>query len=805
MLKLKDFRSTAKGLPDLLPYAALIAPGIVLNKDGSFLAAWGCKGQDTASSTDDELAYVSAQANNALKLLGNGFIVHMDAVRSPHRAYSKPEKSHFPDAVSQMLDDERRAFFSKDTCYTTSQVLCLSYKPNTLSMKVAGRAQNEAYSQHKVLEKGLKTFQHTLQEFEEILSTVLDMERLGEYSEIDEYGREVTYSDLLSHLQHCLTGELHPVRLPDVPMYLDAILGSEELLGGIAPRLGNKNLAVLSIDGLPQESRPAMLAMLDALPLPYRFSSRFICLDQFEAKKEADSYRKGWKQQVHRFIDQFLNNPNARVNRDAAAMVEDAEQGIEDIQSNFVGAGYFSSCIILMHEDAQALAESAREVRRMMQTLGFGCRIETINALEAWLGSHPANGYANLRRAFIHTLNLADLLPLSSVWAGRAFAPCPFYPSDSPPLSVVLTDGATPFWLNLHVGDLGHTFIGGPTGSGKSTLLGHLAWQFRRYANSSVFVFDKGMSMYALCRAVGGTHYNIGNSGQLSFAPLQYIDTKEEMAWAEEWIETLAAMQGLALLPGHRVSVHQAMENLHTNPKEMRSLSDFVNILQDVKLKEALQHYTLKGAMGHLLDARADTLGIDNFMVFEIESLMNMGDKNLIPVLLYLFQRIERALKGQPALLILDEAWVMLGHKVFKEKIREWLKVFRKANCAVVMATQSLSDAADSGIFDVIVQSCPTQIHLANHAARQDSQKALYYKMGLNERQIEIIAAATAKRDYYINTPIGRRLIQLGLGAKELAFTGVSDKENIARIDKLIELHGPEDWQTQWLKERRAV
>ena len=85
-----------------------------------------------------------------------------------------------------------------------------------------------------------------------------------------------------------------------------------------------------------------------------------------------------------------------------------------------------------------------------------------------------------------------------------------------------------------------------------------------------------------------------------------------------------------------------------------------------------------------------------------------MGDRNLIPVLLYLFRRIEKRLTGEPSLLILDEAWLMLGHPVFRDKIREWLKVLRKANCAAVLAPQSISDADRSAIIDVLKEICPT-------------------------------------------------------------------------------------------------
>ena len=471
-----------------------------------------------------------------------------------------------------------------------------------------------------------------------------------------------------------------------------------------------------------------------------------------------------------------------------------------------MGAGYLTSCIVLMDHDLERVQEWARELRRTLQTLGFGCRIESINALEAWLGTHPGNTWANIRRPLVNTLNLADLLPLASVWAGAPSCPCPFYPIDAPPLAVLTTDGQTPFWLNLHFGDIGHTLIFGPTGSGKSTLLALLAAQFRRYKNARIFAFDKGLSLFPLCHGAGGSHYNIGESSSLSFAPLQRIsESEEEFAWAADWLESLLALQGVTVTPANRNAIHIALDSLRTAPEHMRSLTDFCHRLQDLSLKEALRHYTEAGAMGRLLDARTDNLGMAAFTVFEVEELMNLGEKNLVPVLLYLFRRIEKALTGQPTILLLDEAWIMLGHPVFRGKIREWLKVMRKANCAVILATQSLSDAKNSGILDVLTESCPTKIFLANLTARQDVQAALYAGMGLNDRQIEIIATATPKQDYYMVSPAGRRKVQLALGRATLAFVGASDKESLARIRELSAEYGPDGWQEQWLKERHAV
>ena len=180
---------------------------------------------------------------------------------------------------------------------------------------------------------------------------------------------------------------------------------------------------------------------------------------------------------------------------------------------------------------------------------------------------------------------------------------------------------------------------------------------------------------------------------------------------------------------------------------------------------------------------------------------MNLGEKFALPVLLYIFRRIERNLKGQPAVIILDEAWLMLGHPVFREKIREWLKVLRKANCLVLMATQSLSDAANSGILDVIVESTATKIFLPNIYARDEDTAALYRRMGLNARQIDILASAVPKRQYYYVSEQGRRLYDLAIGPLALSFVGATDKDSISKI-KNIEAKFGKEWVGEWLSSR---
>jgi type IV secretory pathway VirB4 component len=265
------------------------------------------------------------------------------------------------------------------------------------------------------------------------------------------------------------------------------------------------------------------------------------------------------------------------------------------------------------------------------------------------------------------------------------------------------------------------------------------------------------------------------------------------------WIDTILALNGVDTTPAQRNEIGNAIMSMYASGA--RTLSEFSVTIQDEVIREAIRQYTVDGSMGHLLDAEEDGLLLSSFTTFEIEELMNLGQKFALPVLLYLFRRIERSLKGQPSAIILDEAWLMLGHPTFRAKIREWLKVMRKANCLVLMATQSLSDAANSGILDVIVEATATKIFLPNIYARDEDTAALYRRMGLNARQIDILATALPKCQYYYVSEKGRRLYDLALGPLALAFVGASDKESLATIRSLETRFG-DQWVQEWLAGR---
>jgi len=500
--------------------------------------------------------------------------------------------------------------------------------------------------------------------------------------------------------------------------------------------------------------------------------------------------------------DSFNFGTATFANRDAVAMAEDADEAVAEASANAVRFGYYTCTLLLFDRDGAVLDSTAREVLKQLQHHGFGARIEEANALEAWLGSLPGHGYQNVRRPMLHTLNLADLLPLTSIWPGLEANPCPAYPKGSPSLLYAATAGATPFRLNLHVSDVGHTLILGPTGSGKSTLVGLLMAQFFRYPAAQVFLFDKDYSSHILAHACGAEYYDIlGDSeSPLSFYPLATLDTLADRVWAQEWLEVLLALQGVHATPVQRKALYRALELLAASPS--RTLTDLVNTLQDHQLRDGLNHYTLAGGLGGLLDAKDDSLGAGPFQVFEIGHLMNLGERNLVPILLYLFHKVERRLREErPSLLIVEEAWITALNSVFGQKVEEWLRTLRKKNTAVVFVSQSLADVVGSTRRDIILESCPTKIFLPNPEAENEQVRRLYQSVGLNSRQIRMLATAISKRQYYYTSPLGRRLISLGLGPVALSFVGMAGREAIVSVDGLMATHGS-TWPAEWLQTR---
>lgn len=803
MFKLAPYRKQIEGFPDLLNYAALVDDGVMLNKDGSLMAGFVFRGVDISSSTVDERNRLTTRISDLLCSFGTGWMLHVEAVRSASPDYLNGEESHFSHPVFAMIDEERRQYFSHVAArFESDYFLFITYMPPSKGKaKIKQWMFETTHQSQSLFSRHLEDFKKKCRDVESRLKPYIPIRPLRAYAINEDDGlggiHKVYYCELLQKLNSCIGGKDHPIRLPLCPMGIDSIIGGHEFWTGITPNIDGKHIAVVSIDDFPDTSSPNILNHLDKLGFPYRWSTRFSFFDLFDAEKALDKERKKWKQREISFKDQLTKNPMPRINEDAVQMVSQYEQALNVARSGQLKYGHYTSCVILMREDVSQLNHDIEQVVNRIEHLGFKCRVETVNTVEAFLGSLPSDSIHNIRRPLVNTVNLADMLPMSSIWSGSKTNPCPYYPPNSPALMQCSAEGEAAFRLNLHVGDLGHTLVFGPTGSGKSTLLAMLGAQADRY-HPNVYIFDKKRSAYALSQC-GGTHYDIGLDSKVTFAPLSQL--REDFTWCVNYVIQLLEIQGLKPSAKQRNNIEQGLKELAASSVECITLSEFVSIANDGEVIEALTYYT-SGVGGDLLNATHDSFISGGLQVFEIEELERMGDKAMLPVLLYIFRRIERSLDGSPSFIFIDEAWIALGHPVFREKIREWLKVLRDANCVVALFTQNLSEAMNSGMLDVLIESCKTKIFLPNENAAQFSE--MYQQFGLNNRQIEIIKNAEPKREYYITSPNGNRLFSLDLGELTLSFVGASGKENVAAIKEHVNAHG-EDWYQHWLVTRGVI
>jgi len=786
MLKIGEYRAKAQHLADHLPWAALVAPGVVLNKDGSFQRSFRFRGPDLESSTDAELVAACARLNNVLRRLRGGWALFFEADRVSAPDYPA---SKFPDPASWLVDEERRArFVDGGEHYENIYILTLIYMPLPDQVSRSERFFLE------VPETAGRNWRDELVQFIAETARIHDL-----LSNIFAEITPLNDTETLTYLHSTISNRHHPVAAT-VPIYLDAVLADTPLTGGIAPMLGERHLRTLTILGFPSTTQPGLLDTLNHLDFPYRWLTRFICLDKTEAVKELTKLRRQWfakRKSITTLLREVMyNEPSPLLDSDADNKADDADLALQAAGSDHVAFGYLTTTVTVTDPDIDRVEEKVRVVERVVNGLGFTTIRETINAVESWLGSLPGHLYANVRQPLVHTLNLAHLLPFSAVWAG----PLRNEHLNGPPLLYAETAGATPFRLSAHVGDVGHMLIVGPTGAGKSVLLALLALQFRRYPGAQVHVFDKGYSARAAILAMGGKHHILGADGTLAFQPLKNIDDGSERSWASEWICGLLVHEKVTVTPEIKDTVWSALGSLASAPASQRTLTGLSLLLQSKALRTALSPYTLEGPFGRLLDAATERLAVQDLECFETEALMH-EQAVVLPVLTYLFHRLEARFDGRPSLLILDEAWVYLDNPIFAARIREWLKTLRKKNVGVVFATQSLADIAGSSIAPAILESCPQRIFLPNDRALEPQNRESYERFGLNARQIELISRSSPKRQYYMQSARGNRLFELGLGPAALALCGASSPADQALITQLLS-KGTEDFAARFLKAR---
>ena len=215
-----ETRKQPTGLADLLLWFGLVDDGIVLQRDGSLLAAWQYRGPDLQSATHAEMAAIARRMNRILRL-GSGWMIQVDSFRSFSSGYS-PEGA-FPDAVTALIDRERREQFALEGSHFENEYfLALTYMPPLVaSEKLTGFMMSGSDSTHSeganAGAEALRFFKTKIRQFEDVFAAQFPVSRLKATVTNLGDGYERVDDELLAYLRRCLTGVKGPVMQPEIP------------------------------------------------------------------------------------------------------------------------------------------------------------------------------------------------------------------------------------------------------------------------------------------------------------------------------------------------------------------------------------------------------------------------------------------------------------------------------------------------------------------------------------------------------------------------------------------------------------
>ena len=790
----KDFKNS---LAYYLPWDYLLEESIIINKYGGLQSTIRVRNYDLDYIEEDDIIPVLTRLNNGFKRLDDGWTIHYEVQRKKVNEYrvGKFVNETIPTGI---IDSVRKNMFSSGDHYISEFYITCTYllpEDNQNRVKNIFMQENIKNIDKETIKKSflseLKEYKSKLTSFfDQIKTSLLELEVLKN-------------EELLTYLYSTVNTESHNIRTPPKGFLLDNLISNTPVIGGLEPMLGDYHLRTISINIFPDKVVPRIFKELERLNFEFRFVTRYIMLSREESKGVLEKYKTFHygkrKNLLQNIIEIFTKQESKNIDESSVNKANEVGSAITELKGGNIAYGYYTFTFIILDKDLESLDNKIQQVKKIITYHDFTCEVDKFNILESWLGSIPGNITSNIRRYPINTFLLTYLLPTSNIYTGEAMNKH----LNDVPLLYTKTAGNSPFRFNLHVGDVGHTLIVGPTGAGKSVHLGMIASQFMKYEDAQVFFFDKDASSRVLTYCLGGEFYDLGEK-ELAFQPLSQVDKLEEQEFARDWLINILEQENLIVTPEKKTIIWEALTSLANTPKEQRTIENFTHFVQDFDIKEALELYTQSGAYGKYFDADKDNFSNNRWIVFEMSKIMK-NPKVLVPILDYIFHRIEvEKLNGKPTILVLDECWLFLQDEKMRNKIDEWLRVLRKKNTSVIFATQGLSEIANSSIVSSITDACKTQIFLPNDKA-MSAWLELYKKFNLNIKEIQTINSATAKKDYYYKSIKGSRLYQLNLSQIELAYCGASNSEDQNKIRELRDKYkgNLKELNIEWLKYKK--
>lgn len=797
--QLKDIKSLLiydKQYKYYVPISCFIGEDIILTKYNGFCTTFKITNYDLDYHENYLINRKTEMVENIIKRLPENYCIHYETQRKklPKREFKERPFAPIPTQIA--VRERFNLINTGEVFYKTEQYITISYVPPVERFKFLKQLLNPENTSDVKLKKAEDNFEKWFsQQITDFNNQVLTI--MSAYSEHVLECRRLGRLETTKYLYNSING-LQPDKkffTPPMGVRLDDLLIKIQPQNDVILKLENKYCKVISIKGYPDEIQTRVLKNLEDLPYEYRLIHRYIPLgkqESIKALKRARIYHSGKLKDLRQIMGSIGDTSGGgKENSKAREKMQESEDLESVILEDRFSFGYHTFNIILEDTNQDILRDHTIQVKNLINAAGFVAIEDNTNTLDSLAGCVPANMSENLRKTTITNENLISIVPLSDRFQGYAKHPHFSNDGEREESLMVTRSQYDLFDLNMHVGDIGHAFCIGRTGGGKSTFLNYIAMQSMKYKNAKVIYFDVGGSSIPLNIASGGVVYEFGKS-KIGLQPFANIDPNNStsISWAISYTELLISMNDPSLINvSNRTKIASAIASLADTPEKDRTITSLITYLQDDKLKDALRIYSKNGGVyGDFIDSNINSIKDSKFITFEMEHIMK-DEKITTPILTFLINYIENVLvqQGEPVFIFFDECWLFLKNPLMANFLLNSLKTFRKKNASCILATQELNDVFKSDIGNTILSQCLTQIYLANEIALS-KDKELYAKLNLNYKEIQTIANAQSKLEYFYKASdengrgSGSILFQLRLTPLELAYVGRASKEHLSVI-----------------------
>lgn len=600
--------------------------------------------------------------------------------------------------------------------------------------------------------------------------------RLGLRQEADHW-----ISEPLGLLHEVLTGR--EGAFPVVRGHLGAALYDTRLIFGrealeIRDIADSRFAGILGVKEYPPSTRPGLWNGLLSAPFPLIVTQSFAFLSKTAARAV-----------LERKQNQMLSAQDR-----AISQITELDGALDGLISNRFVMGEHQASVMVYGQSLSQLAERMAQTRALLSDSGLVAVREDLALEAAFWAQFPGGFKFRARPAAITSRNFASFAPFHTHPVGRADGG-----HWGPAVALLRTTAGSPFYFNFHLGDVGHSFICGPSGAGKTVWQNFLLAQLEKLNTTQVLI-DKDRGAEIFIRARGGAYLDFKPGQPTGLAPLKALEfTPANRRFLAQLVAQLAATAGGRLSATEISAIEAGLAALAPLPRAERSFAALRTLLGQSEaegLGARLARWTADGPLGWALDNSQDELALqDRLMGFDITHLLDDPELRT-PILMYLFHRLQALADGRRLVIDIDEFWKALGDEAFRGLAQDGLKTFRKQNAMMVLATQSPADVLRSPIAHTLIDQCVTKIFLPNPQAQARDYRDGF---GLTAREFQLVRQdlSAARRQALIKQGLNSVAVELRLDGLEDEIAILSGRtETVELLTRLRSQYGEayEDW-----------